>query len=207
MELEINENKGQTIYLKYIGRDILTGISFYKLNNTIPFEKWVTVKEYFDYVEKDTLELHNGRIIYGWVTQQPETVEEILEIPSQNRLSYRRKKYREKYDETHREEKAIERKIDEIHKIFSVVEVPEGNFKLHGKYVDNPLNPRNSWGGGEWFIINKDAGEIWYIINNSKDGDNYTYNNVITDEHGAIGRCVDYDYRLARKILSLQKNI
>lgn len=192
------------IYLRSIGRDIITGISFYKLNKVIPYEKWIKVKPLFDYVEESTLELHNGKTEYGWVTQQPETVEEILELPEKQRLAYRRKKYQEKYNETHRQEKAIERKIDEIHQRFSLVEVPPGKYQPKGKIVNNPLNPKNTYGGGEWFIINKKEREIWYIINNSKEGDDYTRNNIKTNMHGAIGRVIPYDYRLARKILSLQ---
>jgi len=206
MEIKIDdiEPEPQKIYLKSIGRDIITGIQFYKLNTVIPYEDWITVKEYFDYVEKDTLELHNGNTVYGWVTQTPETVEEILEIPEEQTLSYRRKKYTENYNKTHREEKATERKIQEIKKEFSLTEVPPGKHKPHGTYVDNPINPRNDYGGGEWFIINKKDKEIWYIINNSKEGDDYSKNNIKTSMHGAIGRKLPYDYSLARKILSMK---
>lgn len=57
---------------------------------------------------------------------------------------------------------------------------PEGNHDLQGETI--PIGRgRDIYGGGEWFVITDD--HIWYVMNNSRDGDTWSANNV----PGAIG--------------------
>jgi len=54
------------------------------------------------------------------------------------------------------------------------------------------------YGGGEWFVITPTA--IWYVLNNGRDGDDWTYNNVRTGGAGAIGWKAIFDANRAEKI-------
>jgi len=63
--------------------------------------------------------------------------------------------------------------------------IKETDYVPEGEEIQNPLNPRNIYGSGEWFVIEKDR--ILYILNNGMDGDDWSLNNVRTGGAGAIG--------------------
>jgi hypothetical protein len=62
------------------------------------------------------------------------------------------------------------------------------------------LSTVNLYGGGDWFEIDREAGEIWYCRNNGNDGDNWSLNNVVTWGAGAIGWRIEYDEAIANRI-------
>ena len=72
--------------------------------------------------------------------------------------------------------------------------------RVEGK-IQNPLNPENAWGGGEWWVIQPEW--IWYIRNNGFDGDDWGRNNVETGGAGAIGVRVPFSEELAAQIREL----
>ena len=115
--------------------------------------------------------------------------------------------------------KELQEKIDEIKKAFEMAEYPDPKteapeeaaqyqtgcekMRVEGEKIQNPLNPENPWGGGEWWVIQESW--IWYVRNNGFDGDNWSVNNVQTGGAGAIGVRVPYSDELADKIRSLKK--
>jgi hypothetical protein len=63
--------------------------------------------------------------------------------------------------------------------------IKETDYEPQGEEIQHPLNPRNIYGSGQWFVIEKDR--ILHILNNGMDGDDWFVNNVRTGGAGAIG--------------------
>jgi len=63
--------------------------------------------------------------------------------------------------------------------------IKETGYSPKGEVIQHPLNPRNIYGGGEWFVI--EESRVLHIINNGMDGDDWSLNNVRTGGAGAIG--------------------
>jgi hypothetical protein len=63
--------------------------------------------------------------------------------------------------------------------------IKETDYVPEGEEIQHPLNPRNIYGGGEWFVIEKDR--VLHIMNNGMDGDDWSANNVRTGGAGAVG--------------------
>ena len=63
--------------------------------------------------------------------------------------------------------------------------IKETDYSPQGEEIQHPLNPRNIYGGGEWFVIEENR--ILHILNNGMDGDDWSLNNVRTGGAGAIG--------------------
>jgi hypothetical protein len=63
--------------------------------------------------------------------------------------------------------------------------IKETGYTPQGEVIQHPLNPKNIYGGGEWFVIEKDR--ILHVMNNGMDGDDWSANNVRTGGAGAIG--------------------
>lgn len=63
------------------------------------------------------------------------------------------------------------------------------------------LDTQDIYGGGDWFVLQPDA--IWYVQNNGRDGDNWSYNNVATGGAGAMGWRIPLDQALADDLRSL----
>jgi hypothetical protein len=63
--------------------------------------------------------------------------------------------------------------------------IQETDYSPQGEVIQHPLNPRNIYGGGEWFVIEKDR--VLHIMNNGMDGDDWSANNVRTGGAGAVG--------------------
>lgn len=97
------------------------------------------------------------------------------------------------------EKKAAAAELDEIKaSIKNGGERPEGDNILNGEEVCGQGQRSRIYGGGTWFVIEKDA--IWFIKNNGGDGDNWEHNNVCTGGAGAIGWRVPLDETLARRL-------
>lgn len=77
---------------------------------------------------------------------------------------------------------------------------PEQSIRLGGQEY---LSTQNIYGGGDWFVIDRDANQIWYVQNNGTDGGNWSWNNIRTGGAGAIGWKIDYDLTIANRILDL----
>lgn len=183
-----------------------TGITYYKLSTRVEYEDWLKIKKYFQYytmednVDDETI---SGRPILGWVTTNPEKVEELLEIPYERTLKYREEKEAIKKEESEKKKEELEHLIEECKSYFVNVEVPEGSFELDGVKVENPVFPHNIYGGGEWWIIEDEF--IWFVKNNGFDGANWSWNNVKTSGAGAIGRRIPFDEGLYEKLMRLSK--
>ena len=190
------------LHLRLIGEDEISGTKLYKLNTTLDYDEWVKVEDLFVKLENENIRLinyHNPFI--GWVTTEPYKVEEKLShlIKPENRLTYEiNQQYK---SESYFEEKCM-KLIDEINEEFIMTDPPAYKYVLEGETIQNPLNPKNMYGGGEWFVITDDY--IWKVINNSMPGDDIRMNNIITETYGAIGRRVPYTEELADKIRQLK---
>lgn len=192
----------ENLHLRLIGEDESTGLKLYKLNTTLEYEEWCKVEDLFVKLDNENIRLiEYYNPIIGWVTTEPYKVEERLEhlIKPENRLSYEAKQ--EYKTQSYFEEKCGDL-LQEINEEFIMVDPPEYKYVLDGETIQNPLNPKNMYGGGEWFVITDEY--IWKVINNSSPGDDIRFNNVVTESYGAIGRRVPYTEELATKIRRLK---
>lgn len=196
------------VHLKYFGTDYITMQDLYKLSYTVPYEQWITISDLFMKLQPDMVDMGFFEPVHvGWVTSNPEEVERRLNVKPELRVEYIKQKQAEEKAEKLEIVEQLNENVLNILEEFSIVETPkspDGKFNLDGEYVDNPLNPKNQYGGGEWFIIDSDY--IWYIRNNSRDGDNWSFNNVyVKGTAGAIGKRIPYDEELADRIRSLKR--
>jgi hypothetical protein len=192
---------GQTnIYLQYAGRTE-TGMKWYSLSAVVPRETWIKISKYF---ERFGFDDEDGEL-RGWLTSQPETVEKILNVREELTLEYRRREAEKRREEKKKKANELQAKIDDVKKAFENAEYPNpGNkMRVEGEVIMHPTNPKNAWGGGEWWVIQENW--IWYIRNNGFDGDDWGRNNVHTGGAGAIGVRVPYSEELAAQIRSLKK--
>lgn len=198
------------LHLTYFGTDYITMQKLYKLSYTVPYEDWQLVSDLFMKLSPDMVDMGFFEPNYvGWVTSNPEAVEEILGVREELRVAYIEEEKKRKEQEKQEEMARVYENINNILEEFSVVETPQpkkgkGKFRLKGEYVDNPLNPQNDYGGGEWWIITDEF--IWYVRQNSRDGDNWDFNNVyVQGSAGGIGKRVEYSEDLADRIRSLKR--
>jgi len=193
----------KNIHLTYAGRSAETGITWYSLSAEVPRDVWRKISKYFEkfWDDEDALD---GEL-RGWLTAQPEAVEKILNVREELTLAYRREQAKKRKEEKEKKTLELQAKIDDIKKAFTEAEYPKpkNKMKIEGEKIQNPLNPENPWGGGEWWVIQESW--IWYVRNNGFDGDNWSVNNVQTGGAGAIGVRVPYSDELADKIRSLKK--
>ena len=190
------------IHLTYFGKDYNTMQDLYKLSDTLPYNIWNTIADYFVKLKPGEVDLGYKVNYVGWVTSNPEAVEEILDVNEDYRIKNQTDieplipntnlclSESEQFDI-----------VDKLHEVFSVVETPYGEYQLfnprgyHDYVVDNPLFPPNpSIGNGEFWMVKLDDGEIWYVRYNYRDGDDLRFNNVLIDfELKAIGKVIPYD--------------
>lgn len=208
---DYEEEELDNIHLTYFGTDYFTMQKLYKMSYTLPYNKWMLVSDLFMKLTPEMVDLGDFEPQFvGWVTSNPDEVEELLDIKEELRVKNRvvedkkindKKKDKKKLQE-------VQQIINEVLEEFSVVDTPpleEGKnmIKLSGEVIDNPLNPKNKYGGGEWFVINKKW--IWYVRQNAREGDKWELNNVyVKGSAGGIGKKVKYDKELADKILRLK---
>ena len=196
------------IHLIYFGTDFLTMQELYKLSYTLPYEDWIKVSDLFMKLKPDMVDMGFFEPKYvGWVTSNPEEVEERLNVKQELRVNYIKLKQEQEKENKKQEFIEINDKILSILEVFSVVDTPQvvdgRKFELEGELIENPLNPKNVYGGGEWFVITSDY--IWYVRQNAREGDNWSLNNVyVKGSAGGIGKRVEYDDGLAMKIRSLK---
>lgn len=203
----------EDLKLDYIGLDKNTMQELYKLSDTIPYNVWNTISEYFVKLTPDDVDLGYDIGYVGWVTSNPYPVEEILNIKTDNRLVNREKTIIKKTVESYNKDYIFDI-VDKLHEVFSVVETPPGEFQLYestpgeeyGVWVENPLFPPNKHGNGEFWVLKKARDEIWYVRYNFRPGDDRRFNNVLIDfELKAIGKKIPYDPDVAELIKKLQK--
>lgn len=208
----------KNICLQYVAVSAENGIKFYRLSAEVQRETWKKIAKYFMKFDRDEEEGMDGEL-YGWLTAQPEAVEKILNVKEELTLSYRREQARKRREEEDKKEKEIQAKLDEIEKGFANAEYPDPTkeapeeaakfqhgyekMRVEGEKIQHPKRHENIYGGGQWWIIQKDW--IWEIHNNGMDGDDWSRNNVNTGGAGAIGVRVPYNEKLAEMIKKLLK--
>lgn len=205
---DYEDHELENLHLKYFGTDYITMQKLYKLSYTVPYESWCAVEDCFMKLTPEDVDLGTFEPYFvGWVTSNPEEVENRLGIKEDLRVGY----YEQQkiLEEEKEQEKQVELQflLSEILEEYSLVETPEssnGMFELEGTIIDNPFNPWNEYGGGEYFVINDEY--IWYVRNNSRDTDNHDFNNIhIKGSYGAIGKRIVYNKELEDKIKQLRK--
>lgn len=192
----------ENIHLKYFGTDYLTLQDLYKLSYTLPYEKWILISEYFMKLSPDMVDLGDFKPQFvGWVTSNPSKVEEILGVKDELRVT---KENQQGYDK-----QILIEVLNKLLEEFSMVETPkptgeDGKFHLDGEVIDNPFNPRNIYGGGEWFVITDEY--VWFVRNNSRDTDNWSFNNVyVKGSYGAIGKRIPVSTDVVDKVYQLKE--
>jgi len=81
-ERKMNEEKLQNLHIVEVGSDWECGLKYYGLSAQIDYDDWLKVKEHFRYYRRgwsrgQELEWNYGEPT-GWLTRNPEAVEEIL---------------------------------------------------------------------------------------------------------------------------------
>jgi hypothetical protein len=176
----------KNIHLTYAGRSAETGIKWYSLSAEVPRDVWRKISKYFEkfWDDEDALD---GEL-RGWLTAQPEAVEKILNVREELTLAYRRREAKKRKEEKEKKARELQAKIDDIKKAFSKAEYPDPKkeapeeaaqyqtgcekMRVEGEVIQHPTNPKNPWGGGEWWVIQESW--IWYVRNNGFDGDDWS---------------------------------
>lgn len=208
----------KNICLQYAGQSAETGIKFYRLSAEVPRDTWRKIAKYFEKFDRDEEEGLDGEL-YGWLTAQPEAVEKILNVREELTLTYRREQANKRREEEEKKAQELQAKLNDIEKAFENAEYPDPKkeapeeaaqfqsgyekMRVEGEEIQHPTRPENIYGGGEWWVIQKEW--IWHIRNNGHDGDNWSANNVNTGGAGAIGVRVPFSEELADKIRELKK--
>ena len=187
------------IHLDFLGTDYNTMQDLYKLSDTLPYSTWNLVADLFAKLTPGDVDLGYHVNYVGWVTSNPEAVEERLNVREELRVCNREKIEPVTEHNTRLSETETFDIIDKLHEVFSVVETPYG--------VVNPLYPPNPViGNGEFWFIKEAEDEIWYVRYNYMDGADRRMNNVLIDfELKAIGKMISYDKDVAELILRLEK--
>ena len=208
----------KNICLQYAGQSAETGIKFYRLSAEVPRDTWRKISKYFEKFYPDEEDALYGEL-YGWLTAHPKEVEKILGVKEELTLEYRRREAEKRREEEEKKANELKEKLDDIEKAFENAEYPDPKkeapeeaaqfrpgyekMRVEGEVIQHPTRPENIYGGGEWWVIQKEW--IWHILNNGHDGDDWGRNNVNTGGAGAIGRRVPYSEELAAKIRSFKK--
>ena len=209
-------NSLDDIHLTYFDCDLNTMQDLYKLSDTLPYNIWNTIADLFVKLSPEDVDLQGGSVAYvGWVTSNPEAVEERLGVREDLRVCNQPPIERTRRSVTGLSETEIFDIVDKLHEVFSVVETPYGEFQLYnsspdimdGVAVENPLYPPNPIGNGEFWYIIANKMEIWYVRYNFRPGDDRRFNNVLIDgELKAIGKVIPYDEDVVELISRLDKD-
>lgn len=206
---DYEKNELENVHLKYFGTDYITMQDLYKITYTLPYEEWMKVSDLFVKLKPDMVDMGFFEPQFvGWVTSNPEAVEERLDVKPELRVNYQKQQQLKEQEEKKESIHKLQELVMSILEEFAVVETPpapdKDKFNLDGEEtINNPLNPRNNYGGGEWFVITSDY--IWYVRNNSRDGDNWEFNNIsLKGEVGAIGKRIEFNEELAERIRQLK---
>ncbi|PAV07742.1 hypothetical protein [Methanosphaera cuniculi] len=148
---------------------------------------------------------------HGWMCTEENVpkVEETLSI--QDTLAKRQKQQEQKRKDAQEIRKQKEEAMNEIEKIFKDAPRPPQKLEILIKASKAVYDPANSfrdnkfYGAGQLFIITEKS--IWYIINNSSEGNNRKINNIeINDIYSAIGFRVDYTEDIEKLIKIVSEN-
>lgn len=204
------------IHLQYAGTSAETGLKWYSLSAEVPRDTWKKIAKYFLKFDSDEEDSFDGEL-KGWLTAQPDTIETILDVRGELTLAYRRVQAKKAREDAEQKGKELQGKLNDIDTAFENATYPDPKIEdpkeaakfqpgyekiyVEGEKIENPEHPENIYGGGQWWIIQKNW--IWKIQNNGHDGDDWSMNNVNTGGAGAIGVRVPYSEELAQKIRSL----
>ena len=201
---EQEEKKAQArenVQLLLYDKSWSSGIEYYRLSCKVLPEDWEKTKKYFTYYDYSLLDDEQdtmyGNKLNGWLTTQPEKVEEALGVKEENTLKYRNMKAKEAILERHIRHKRRTELKQAISTYFEHNGIKPGTISMdniQGDVYEPEDYPWNIYGGGYRFIINDE--ECWFIRNNGADGDNWALNNVKTNGAGAIGWTVPYSVEL-----------
>lgn len=196
----------EDIQLRFALQSWETGISYYELSTRTSYDDWQKIKDYFTFINGNSREWEEEEVegLYGWYTTAPKKVEELLHVKPDNTIEAQRERARIAQEERDAKEKAYQEKMQKISSFFEGAEYPqeEDSIILEGERIEHPRHPQNIYGGGEWWVIQKEW--IWNVQNNGMDGDNWAYNNIRTGGAGAIGHRVPYNEELAELIRSFK---
>lgn len=139
---------------------------------------YYVIKAWKKYIREDGLSFgvgdDSGYIYYAKIrpATEEESKDKILEKEEKKNKSEKMKEIKEiiEYIQKNGEEPTIDKLI-----------------KVEGKtyyFNENQI----IYGGGSWLTIQPD--KLWYIVNNGRDGDDWTRNNVETGGAGAIGKYI-----------------
>jgi hypothetical protein len=209
----------RNICLHYAGQSAETGIKWYSLSAEVPREMWRKIAKYFSKFDRDEEDALYGELM-GWLTANPKEVEKILGVKEELTLDYRIKEAEKRRKDEKKKEIELLKTLSEIKEAFNGAEKPDPRIespdeavqfqpgyekmRVNGEEIQHPITPENIYGGGKWWVIQKEW--IWYIKNNGHDGDCWSLNNVNTGGAGAIGVRVPYFDELANKIRKLKSN-
>jgi len=208
----IFEDEDNQVKLNYIGTDYNTMQKLYKLSETLPYNVWLSIADYFVKLTPDDVSLDYPLDYVGWVTSNPDVVEDVLGVTTDLKVCNRdvEKELEESLNTNNNligECKSIDETelysiIDDLHAVFSVVETPYGRFELDGEIFENPLHPPSEYGRGEYWIVCDER--IWFVRYNFRSGDNLKANNVIVDGGlKAIGKCIGFDENVYELLLKI----
>lgn len=201
------------IHLDFLGTDYNTMQDLYKLSDTLPYSTWNMIADLFAKLTPVDVDLGYTVNYVGWVTSNPEAVEERLNIREELRVRNGEKIEPLPNEASRLSETETFDIIDKLHELFSVVETPYGEFQLfnpkgfHDYVVPNPLFPPNQRvGNGEFWYVKQDDLEIWYVRYNFMEGADLRMNNVLIDfELKAIGKMIPYDEDVVELIRKLER--
>jgi hypothetical protein len=172
----------------------------YALNEEIPDDDFEKIKQYMQKFSPSSFEdvMKISGDPYGWMCTRENAakIEEILGITETlDKIDQDRQVQREQFDKDRvkKEEAQLE-----LEKIFFAAERPKQKLSTLLKVAQIVYDPTNSfrdnnyYGGGHLFIIMKN--NIWYIMNNGREENNWNMNNIeIEEAGGAIGFKIPYD--------------
>lgn len=206
--------------VKALSGEIITQVtkgedySLYALTAELPKNIWNQIKQYTEYIRSDEdmeggCDL-GGENYRGWTIAQG--AEKILvalaeKMATPEHRDIVKRLLAEKEEAKARAIIAKQKKqekqdlVKEIIAAFDHAEYPEGSFNLEGERVEDPFYPQDIYGGGRWFVIEKEY--LWFVKNNGHDGDDWSRNNIQTGGAGAIGTRIKYNAEIAEKIREL----
>jgi len=185
----------------------------YGLNQKISEEELSKVKPYMKHFTPASFEnvmaIHGDP--HGWMCTEENVpkVEEELNITET--LAKHRKQQAESQKVYDKQRPIKEDSLDKVEAVFKDAPNPPQDLSILLKAAQEVYDPANSfrdnqyYGGGQLFIITKRS--IWYIINNSREGNNKKINNIqINGENEAIGFRISYDEEIHELIKVLTDN-
>lgn len=207
--------------VKALSGDIITQLSegedfsLYGLTAELPKDVWNKIKQYTEYIRGDDagtdIDMYDD-FKGGW-TVSPKAAEILKSIaekivtPDEKEIVKKVMAEKEIATKLRTEAKIhteqVRKELAEVEIAFNGADYLEGRFNPAGVRIDDPFYPVDIYGGGRWFVIEKDY--IWFVKNNGHDGDDWSRNNIETGGAGAVGVRIPYTEELAEKIKRLVK--